>query len=203
MSTLKRDAKHAHKEATNLTDDASMKARKEALKVTGKESQAATENMQKKVQSTGDILTKDAKIPIPIIGRHPKAILGILAGVSIHKNAKRKRIMEQNKALQEEYQELSKTAGTSFGAYYERARNEVKRERLEHKVEKIKIHQERAARIGRLIGTVTMGAQQMARMSIQRDTYNSVRADTKGTLRKDLPLMVAADGLDDDMSYGM
>ena len=74
---------------------------------------------------------------------------------------------------------------------------------MEHKVEKIKIHQERAARIGRLIGTVTMGAQQMARMSIQRDTYNSVRADTKGTLRKDLPLMVAADGLDDDMSYGM
>ena len=111
--------------------------------------------------------------------------------------------MEQHKALQQEYEKLSKEQSPSFGAYYEKARNDVKRQRLERKVESIRKAQERSAKIGRLIGAAAMGAQQMSRLAIQRDTYNSVRADTSGTLRKDLPLISAADNLDDEAAYGM
>jgi len=177
-------------------------ARAEALKTVGKASQPGSEKEQKNIRPSHDTLLSNMPIVNKIPGiRHPEVLITGLAVHSIHKSHKNKQIMEQHKALQKEYEKLSHSQTPSFGTYYERARNEVKRERLEKRVDKIKRAQERSAKIGRLIGATMQGVQQMTRMNIQRDTYNSVRADTSGALRKDLPLIASTDNLDTGMDY--
>ena len=183
---------------TRKEEKARKQSRKAAIATVGKASQPGTEREQKDVKSTSDIFLSK----FPVI-KNPKAIMVLLGVHEIRKHSRNKKVMEQHKALQQEYEKLSKEQSPSFGAYYEKARNDVKRQRLERKVESIRKAQERSAKIGRLIGAAAMGAQQMSRLAIQRDTYNSVRADTSGTLRKDLPLISAADNLDDEAVYGM
>ena len=130
-----------------------------------------------------------------------RAALICLGAHSVLSIPKKRKTHKLARELEAEYNKISQNADKfSIGDSFHKAMIEMKKEKIDAKLARINKREQRLRTLGGTIAFGASGFNQIQRTMLQKETYNSVRADRSGSKRQDVIMMATDNMVEDEAS---